>query len=235
MTQAAATEKRNHGFTLIELLIALALISLITLLLFSGLRLGSRAWEAIDAAVEQVGELRLAHGFLTRTLSQARVATTTVEAESIVIFSGDAERIEFTAPLSEHIGISGLYILRLTLEDKGDSQLLILTRWLLHPEILEGGDDFPPWEPLEKGRTMSIDNSPSEMDAADGAYGRSLLLDHVETFEIVYYGLADGDADPDWHEDWFEQSSLPSQIRIRLTTTSRAWPDLVIALPKQPT
>ena len=72
MMNAAGTGKRRHGFTLIELLIALAMISLITLLLFSGLRLGSRTWESIDAAAEQIGELRLAHGFLTRTLTSGQ-------------------------------------------------------------------------------------------------------------------------------------------------------------------
>ncbi|NEX17237.1 MAG: general secretion pathway protein GspJ, partial [Halochromatium sp.] len=38
---------RGRGFTLVELLIALSLIGIITLLLFSGLRLGSRSWEAV--------------------------------------------------------------------------------------------------------------------------------------------------------------------------------------------
>ena len=81
---------------------------------------------------------------------------------------------------------------------------------------------------------MSLEHFPSDMDAADGAFGRTLLLEHVGTFEILYYGLADGETDPDWHEDWFEQSNLPTQLRIRLTTTSQAWPDLVITLPTRP-
>ena len=48
------------GFTLIELIIALALIALITLLLFSGLRLGARAWDGVDALSERHAELRTA-------------------------------------------------------------------------------------------------------------------------------------------------------------------------------
>ncbi|MBK5966613.1 general secretion pathway protein GspJ [Thiocystis minor] len=234
MIRSARQAKQIHGFTLVELLIALAMISLITLLLFSGLRLGSRTWESINASAEQVGALRLAHGFLSRTLSQARFVTTTIDAESVVIFGGDAQQIEFTAPLSQHVGVSGLYILRLTLEDQGDDHALILTRWLLHPEILEGGDEFPPWEPLEKDQTMSMNDLPSEMDAADGAFGRTLLVEKIDAFDIAYYGVRDEETDPDWHPDWFDQSSLPIKIRIRLTTISRAWPDLVIALPAQP-
>jgi general secretion pathway protein J len=232
--KTTVTEQRARGFTLVELLIALAMISLITLLLFSGLRLGSRTWESVDAAAEHVGELRLAHGFLSRTLTQARIATTMIDAKSVTLFGGDAGRIELTAPLSEHVGVSGLYVLRLTLEDRSESRALILTRWLLHPEILEGGDGFPAWEPLQKDGSMSADDLPSDMDATGGAFGRTLLLEHVDAFAILYYGLADGDSEPDWHEDWLGQSSLPVQIRIRLTTTFQAWPDLVIALPQQP-
>ena len=234
MLHSARQAEQIRGFTLVELLIALAMISLITLLLFSGLRLGSRAWESIDAAAEQVGALRLAHGFLSRTLSQARFVTTIIDGESVVIFGGDAQHIEFTAPLSQHVGVSGLYVLSLTLEDHGDFRALMLTRWLLHPEILDGGDEFPPWVPLGKDQAMSMNDLPSEMDAAGGAFGRTLLLDHVDVFDIAYYGIRDEETDPDWHPDWFDQSSLPTKIRIRLTTISRTWPDLVIALPSQP-
>lgn len=225
------TGNRNRGFTLVELLIALALIGLITLLLFSGLRLGSRTWEAVDVAAEQIGGLRLAHGFLTRTLAQAQIANATVDAVSVAIFGGDAEQIEFVAPLSQHVGIPGLYVLRLTLEDTRDAQSLVLTRWLLHPEILAGNDEVPPWEPLAKDETGSPDALDSELDTADGAFGRTLILEHVAVFEVRYYGIADEETEPDWHEDWFGQSSLPTRIRIRLTTTAQTWPDLVIALP----
>jgi general secretion pathway protein J len=229
--RATGREQRGDGFTLVELLIALAMISLIALLLFSGLRLGLRAWESIDAATEQIGELRLAHGFLARILSQARVASTLVEAETVAIFGGDAESLEFAAPLSEQVGVSGLYVLRLTLEDRGDARALVLTRWLLHPEVLEGGDGFPPWEPLDQDGARSVADLPVDLDAADGAFGRTLLLDRVDTFEILYHGVAEGETDPDWHEDWFEQTNPPTQLRIRLTTAARTWPDLVIALP----
>lgn len=225
---------RHHGFTLVELLIALALISLITLLLFSGLRLGTRAWEAVDAAAEHTGELRLAQGFLMRVLSQAQLATVTLAEQSVVVFRGDSQNLEFAAPLSEHVGIAGRYVLRLTLEQQHKSQALILTRWLLHPEILDGGDGVPAWEPLDKDATAALAQLPTEMDAAAGAFGRTPLLDQVETFEIAYYGSAEGETEPDWHDDWFDQPHLPLLLRIRLTTPFQAWPDLVIALPRQP-
>ncbi|MBK1694766.1 general secretion pathway protein GspJ [Chromatium weissei] len=225
---------RHHGFTLVELLIALALISLITLLLFSGLRLGSRAWEAVDSTAEHTGELRLAQSFLLRVFSQAQLATVTLEEKVVTVFGGDSTHLEFAAPLSEHVGIAGRYALRLTLEKQSKSQALILTRWLLHSEILNGNDDVPAWKPLDKDATFALAQLPIEMDAAGGAFGRTPLLERVETFELAYYGSIEGETEPSWHDDWFDQLRLPLLLRIRLTTAFQSWPDLVIALPRQP-
>ncbi|MBK1641828.1 general secretion pathway protein GspJ [Chromatium okenii] len=225
----------QRGFTLVELLIALALISLITLLLFSGLRLGSRAWEAVDAAAERTTAVRLAHGFLTRTLSQLRVTTVTLETTAVTVFAGDHDRLEFAAPLSEHVGSGGLYVLRLTLETHAGTPMLLVTRWLLHPEILHGTDDVPAWEPLSADAAPDLAQLPIEMDAADGAFGRTPLLATVDTFQLSYYGIADGETEPAWRDDWLEQPHLPLLLRIRLTSPTQAWPELVIALPRAST
>ena len=138
----------SAGFTLIELLIALAMVGLITLLLFSALRMGSRAWDSVDLVAERIGALRLTRDFLQQALSQARNVDLFFDGTPVWIFSGDGERIEFAAPLAERVGVPGLYILRLALEDNGDRKDLILTRWLIHPEVLEGMDNVPAWEPL---------------------------------------------------------------------------------------
>jgi general secretion pathway protein J len=221
---------RRRGFTLIELLIALAMIALITLLLFSGLRLGSRTWEGVDAAGERVGRVRLAHGFLERTLTQVRPAAAVVDGEMVNVFAGDAERLELAAPLSEYVGMPGIYILRLTLEGRGDDLRLVLTRWLMHPEVLEGMDEVPAWEPLLDDAGMALDSVPLDVDHADGAFGRTLLLEDVSAFEIAYYGLGVGEDEPDWHDAWEDQPQLPQLLRIRLTTLDQAWPDLIVAL-----
>ena len=219
------------GFTLIELVIALAMISLITLLLFSGLRLGARAWEGVDAAAERIGAVRLAHDFLERSLTQSRAATLSFDGGIISAFAGDAQRLEFAAPLSEHVGVPGLYILRLTLEGSGDRRDLVLSRWLMHPEVLEGRGEIPAWEPLKDDTAMTLGSLPMDTDVAGGAFGRTLLLEGVDAFEIRYFGVLAGDTEPDWHEEWLEQSALPTLVRIHLTTTDQSWPDLIVALP----
>ena len=62
--------RRQKGLTLIELMVVLLLLSLITLGLFGGLRLGARAWEAGQEVSEALDDVVLVQGFLRRQLAQ---------------------------------------------------------------------------------------------------------------------------------------------------------------------
>lgn len=225
--------RRSFGFTLIELLIALALVSLISVLVFSGLNLGSKTWEAVETSSNRTDALRLAHGFLRRLLGQIRFVSMTVDGETVDVFGGDSTHLDFAAPLSDHVGLSGVYVLRLSLEETSHGRAVVLTRWLIHPEVLGGGDGFPAWQPFGSDKDAAEAGLPPELDAADGAFGRAPLVDQVDVFDVAYYGLADGDTEPDWHLDWIKQSNPPLLLRIRLTTSAQSWPELLIALPTQ--
>jgi general secretion pathway protein J len=213
----------------VELVIALALISLISLLLFSGLRLGTRTWEGVEAVAERTAGPRIARNFLARALTQARPVHITFDAEELLVFSGDAQNLEFVAPLSEHVGTPGLYILRLSLENENQ---LVMTRWLLHTDVLDGSGDIPEWEPFDGGGGPS-ETGPLDEDLAAGAFGSTLLLDGVEELEIGYFGVEEGQEDPDWYEDWLEQSRMPLAIRVHLTTPGLPWPDMQVRLPAE--
>ncbi|WP_246237530.1 general secretion pathway protein GspJ [Caldichromatium japonicum] len=214
---------------MIELIIALAIIGLIALLLFSGLRLGGRSWEAVDTASERFSALRLADGFVRRTLAQLRPASAPYDGQQVQVFAGEAGRIEWASPLSDQVGLPGLYILRL--QQEGDN--LVLTRWLLHPELLAAGEDVPAWVPLTEQDEAELAGLPVEIDRAGGAFGRTLLLSNVNRFNLAYYGWADGDSEPGWHETWVGQTHLPELLQIRLETNEQSWPEIILRLPDQ--
>jgi len=240
------------GFTLIELVIALALVALITVLLFSGLRLGSRAWDGVDTVAERNAELRSARGFLDRTLSQARDLVLRIDFENHQVFTGGADSLEFVAPLSEHVGIPGLYVLRLGLEGTGAKTRLVLTRWLLHPDVLAGTDQAPEWKPLDP-TSPGISSGPAEEpDMSSGAYGQTVLLEGVGRFELAYFGVAEEtglggttatqgaqsgqttgtDEKDKWYDEWVNQAHPPKLIRVRLTSRRQSWPDSIVSLPR---
>jgi general secretion pathway protein J len=199
--------------------------------MFSGLRLGSRAWEGVETESERVNDLRVARNTVERALRQTRPASIVVEGEAWPICAGDSVSTEFVAPLSEHVGIPGLYILRLILEPAGDHERLVLVRWLLHPDVLEGGDDYPEWEPLAEASGIGADTGPLARDVAEGAYGRTVLLPQVEQFELAYFGTAEGETDPEWLEEWLDQPNPPEKVRLALSTPRESWPAAVVELP----
>ncbi len=219
----------SGGFTLLELLIALALVSLIALLLFSGLRLGTRTWEGVEAAADRTAELRVARNFLERELRQARQIELTFDAQRRFVFAGDEKSLEFVAPLSEHVGIPGLYVLRLTLQE-GERRQLVLTRWLLNPDVLAGTDTAPAWEPLEAGQAVRGPSPSVEDDIAAGAFGSAVLVERVGELAFSYFGAQQGELEPVWHTDWLDQPRPPLAVRVHLTTTEQTWPDALIRL-----
>ncbi len=236
-----------RGFTLIELIIALALVALITLLLFSGLRLGGRAWDGVDAVAERNAELRSARGFLDRTLAQSRDLLVNIDGLPRQLFAGGSDSLEFAAPLSEHVGIPGLYVLRLGLEGRGEASRLVLTRWLLHPDVLAGDAEVPEWNPLDPGSPGVSQGPAQEQDLAAGAYGQTVLLEGVSEFQLAYFWAQGGPVvavgggsdrwngevrEGEWNEQWIDQPHPPTLIRVRLTSLRQDWPDSVIALPR---
>jgi len=256
-TVAAPRRVWMGGFTLLELIIALALVALITVLLFSGLHLGSRAWEAVDRVAERNADLRSARGFLDSALEQARDVVLRYDDENRQVFAGGTASLEFVAPLSEHVGIPGLYVLRLGVEGRGEHARLVLTRWLLHTDVLAGDSKIPQWQPLDPSSPGVSADRAEDRDLAAGAFGQTVLLEGVGEFALAYFGVPEeeglggtgptsmiktprpgrgglGGEEPEgkWYDEWVDQPHPPELVRIHLTSLRQDWPDSIIRLPQ---
>ena len=221
----------ERGFTLIEVVIALTLATVVTVLLFGGLRLGTRAWERIESANERLAALRTARQFIERTLRQTRDLSAPWGGRSVAVFAGDSERLELVAPLAAQVGAPGLYVLRFAREPTATGAQLVLTRWLLHPEVLAGTAVSPAWMPLAESGTSDTDWGAVERDLAGGAYGRTVLLAEVEQFALAYFGIPPGETEPRWSDAWLGYTQLPRHILLRLTAPGQNWPDAILTLP----
>jgi hypothetical protein len=153
---------------------------------------------------------------------------TRTSAGDQVLFAGTEEAVEFVTPLPVHMGIGGLYLVRLQQVAVDGRQQLILTRWLNHPEVLEGEGGVPEWSPLESG----AGGYPAEGDEGLRAYySRSVLVEELESLELAYFGQGDGENEPDWKSEWQEKRLMPLLVRLRITDREGSWPEMAFRLP----
>ena len=125
MTAALGSHRGQTGFTLLELVVAITLMGLVLVMLYSGLRLGLNGWDSGEARAEATNRLRLVEEFLRRQLAQSMtVYWTNDRQERILVFAGQANHIEFVAPMLAQLGPGGLYRVRI---EGGDGRLWI--RW----------------------------------------------------------------------------------------------------------
>jgi len=194
---------RSSGFTLIELLVAMLLLSLIFLLLTSGLQLGTNAWSGKGAQRDGgSSEVLTAQGFLRNILSAIRPVM--VEADPTharhVYFVGLDHSIRFVASLPERVGIGGFYEVGISLAE-GDSGRVEMS-W----RLFRAGENNIPERQID-------------------------LISKATLIEFAYFGSRAQNETPRWYNDWQSVDHLPDLIRMRVAfnDSNRFWPDLVVA------
>ena len=208
-----AANKRQRGFTLLEILIAMTLLGLLMAMLFGGLRLGTRAWEASDVRSADLARLEAVQGFIRRALTGAYPLLTTGDddAKRKMTFTGGAEAVAFTALMPAHFGVGGFYTITLAVEDGAVDRRLVFRR-----QLFQSGAE---------------ESSPPPAAGADEEKEK-VLLEGILKAEFSYFGIADNDERPSWQDEWQDQKSLPDLVRLSVTFADRdegAWPDLVVA------
>lgn len=193
--------QRQTGFTLLELMVAITLMGLVLVVLYSGLRLGLNSWDRGEQHAEATNRLRLAQEFLRRQLAQS-ITTYTIneQQEPVIAFAGRADGIEFVAPMLAQLGQGGLYRVRI---EAADGRLWI--RWRPYrPADPEAGE----------GRETVLLEGVSDVEWA--YFGPE--QDHVP------------ESPPDWRSDWASTQRRPQLVRLNLNLGGEPWPDCVIAL-----
>lgn len=222
----------SHGFTLLELMIALVLMSLILMLLFAGLDLGSRSWQKSNQKTQRQSSERLTFDYLRRTLGGMRNEHLIEGDKTEPLFSGEHHSLRWVGPTASQAGIGGASLFRLELHgDEEEETVLLLKRWLYHPEVLE--------QASAKGRDWRTPASEKETPAADEQvsgvrYSEHRLLSGATQMELDYYGSQQRGIPSEWHHEWKAPRKLPLLIRLRLHYPDRVTPPLVVAIPRGP-
>jgi general secretion pathway protein J len=114
------------GFTLLELMISLTIIGLVLVLVFGSLRIGARAWEKGERAVEIHQRQRVVLDNIKRQIASVCLREIRGDEEEgptkkEVFFRGDSEGMEFISrvPMSPMIRTGMVYVKYVVREDDG--------------------------------------------------------------------------------------------------------------------
>jgi len=198
----------SMGFTLLELLISITLLGFILVLLFGGLRLGIRSWDAVQQRVDNLNAVRSVEGFLRREMESVVPYRWKGVPSPRLAFWGARNKMSFVAQLPERVGGGGLYAVSLELEQNSKGRRLL---WRQVP-ITDQTKDF---SALDQAREMAL--AETELNA-------------VADIWLTYFG-PDGDNGPlVWTERWESPSRLPSLVRIQVKFANGGeWPEFVVA------
>jgi len=192
------------GFTLIELLVAITLVSLLTVLLFGGLRFGTRAASAVALRTDRSAETAAVYDFMQSAMADTRTLSDSSDpSQALTDFDGEPDALTFVTVPPAYLALGGFHRLHVAKEGTDANGRLVVS-W---QQIVRGS--LPP--PVAKLQP-------------------SIILDKVRSVAFAYFGIGDPNRPPDWQDHWVERSSLPQLIRLRVTWAdgSRA-PDLIVA------
>jgi general secretion pathway protein J len=202
-TVREARADAEAGFTLVELLVALALFSLLTMLLFNSVSFGVQAWRSGSARADELQRGVAAEGVLRRLLGNVYpMISSQSDPQPRVDFDGAREAVEFLSDAPIVSGAAGRFRFRLFVDRKPDRADLALQAT---PELASGQE-------------------------VSGT--RTLLLSDIDHAEFAYGGAATPAGTTQWSDSWQKRSDIPGLIRLRVSFRSgdgRAWPDLLIA------
>lgn len=199
---------QHSGFTLLELLIALTLLGMILVLLFGGLRLGVRSWDASQKQVDSLNSIRSLENFLRQELSLIYPYVWKNASEGRVAFLGERNRLSFVAPLPSRVGGGGLYLVSVELQQRSKVQSIV-------------------WKHIPLSSQMQNFSALAEIPEMVLAASD---LDNVEEIWLTYFGQENESAAPRWLDRWENSIRLPMLIRVQVKLSNNAqWPDFVVA------
>ncbi|HEX4157907.1 MAG TPA: prepilin-type N-terminal cleavage/methylation domain-containing protein [Rhizomicrobium sp.] len=211
----------ESGFTLLELLIATTLLAFLSLLLFGGLRFGTRIWEKTETSTTATNRVRAAQLVLSEEVAEAYpfYAGDTAAAKH-VDFAGEDQRVTFFAPSKTLAGSMDLVTIQ-AVRQKGAVSVVIASK----PE-LEGQKAIVSHYTLIGGLKwfqISYYGSPSAAPSSSQP---------PTTTKAGLGANAAATARPpaQWTSVWEGQQRLPQLIRIRAGMRDKSdWPDLVVS------
>lgn len=195
----------HQGFTLIEVLIAMTLLSIMVVLLFSSLKICADSWEKGESKITEVNEVAVVYGFFQHHLAVAKPLWddfSTPETRTFA-FQGQARSLQFVSTFPASAGRSGMQLFTMEFIEEGDERYIKIT--------------LTPFFPSAEGEEWKKEEV--------------TLIKHVSEFSLAYFDIADGTNEGAWVEDWLERENLPRLVKIDIKLDNGVfWPEMLIDL-----
>ncbi|MFI3154679.1 MAG: prepilin-type N-terminal cleavage/methylation domain-containing protein [Methylococcaceae bacterium] len=202
----AQSSSRQYGFTLIEVLIAMTLLSIMVVLLFSSLRICAQSWEQGENKITEVNEVAVVYNFFQRHLSSAIPLWDdfTKKEERTFSFQGKKQSLQFVSAFPASAGRSGMQLFSIEQQQEDDEQVIKVT--------------LTPFFPAAEGEEWQSEEV--------------VLLRHVSDFSLSYFGVAvDDGGENSWQDEWLERDAQPQLVKISISTENGVfWPEIIIEL-----
>jgi general secretion pathway protein J len=198
-------KKQAAGFTLIEVLIAMTLLSLMVVLLFSSLSIGAKSWQQGETKIADVNEVAVVQQFFNHHLAHAVPQWNDFdpEKERVFSFQGKQDSLQFVSAFPASAERSGLQLFDLKFQEKNKQRFIEVT--------------LTPFFPLSEGEEFFEDTVE--------------LVTNVARFELSYFGLNDETGEYGWQNQWLEKEQQPRLVKILLELEDgRFIPEIIVAL-----
>ncbi len=209
MTSPRLTCRPANGFTLMEVLIAMTLLSVMVLLLFSTLRTSAESWDKGENKIADVNEVAVVYNFFQQHLASAKPIWDdfTEPGKRTFGFQGRSQALQFIGEFPASAERGGLQLF--TIEFKADPDAIEQTPSLIEVTVT-------PFFPSRDNESLSKEEV--------------TLIKQVAHFELSYFGT-DQEGDLSWQTEWLDKDTQPKLIKISLAKENGLyWPDMVVAL-----
>ena len=198
-----SADRKNTGFTLLEVMLAMTLLSIMVVLLFSSLKIGAESWNKGESKIAEVNEKAVVYQFFKRHLPSVRPLWDDFsDEERGFSFQGERDTFQFVSVFPVSAARKGLQLFKV-FSDKSEKEVIKVILTPFYPTVEE-----EQWEPEEV-----------------------VLLENVEEFEISYFGKEDFDSEVAWLDSWQEKEYLPALLKIKIVLKDHSyWPEMIFAL-----
>ena len=195
----------SKGFTLIEVLIALTLLSIMIVLLFTSLKICADSWEKGENKINNVNQIAVVYNFFQHHLATAKpLFTSATDGEKHLSFQGQTQSLQFVSSFPASAGKLGLQLFSITLQDEANEQTINVS---LIPFV-----------------TSSEDDEASDKEEVT-------LINHVSSFKVAYFGIQGVTGEGAWVDEWINKETLPTLVKINIALANDMfWPEMIFDL-----